>query len=342
MANNLLYIYTKTSGKIFEEGVMHMSRGYNEEIDVDMTPGGRIAVCHSSQYDVNRKIRVNLYKEKSTAFLGENALVKLSVRKTDGTIISTDDSNVISIQTEEPSVGGRWYYILICTTQQMTACVGNNLCEIVVTETDNGVTSIIGSANFTLQVEKDPLAGGIESGSVISDLQEQVDTCVEHSLNDMSINDLSDVDAESATNGQALVYDATNHKWIPGAGGGGGASALADLTDVSLQTTALRRSRHQQLTLVRNGSNWYWTNKGVNIELSGTLYAGVSTLTLQTDDSEFDFDDDYGAEPEIFTSVKGVVPYDVSVSGNAVTMKFIPQSAPLTVYARFTLDGPIN
>ena len=43
-----------------------------------------------------------------------------------------------------------------------------------------------------------------------------------------ALGDLSDVDINTnpPSNGQALVYDATNAEWVPGAGGGGGGSAL--------------------------------------------------------------------------------------------------------------------
>ena len=43
-----------------------------------------------------------------------------------------------------------------------------------------------------------------------------------------TLGDLSDVDINTnpPSNGQALVYNATNAEWVPGAGGGGGGSAL--------------------------------------------------------------------------------------------------------------------
>ncbi len=43
-----------------------------------------------------------------------------------------------------------------------------------------------------------------------------------------ALGDLSDVDINTnpPSNGQALVYDATNAEWVPGAGGGGAGSAL--------------------------------------------------------------------------------------------------------------------
>ena len=155
-------------------------RGYNEEIDVNMVPGGPMSVWHSSQYDELRKLRVNLYNGKSLQYLGSGVTVSLSVRKNDGNIIESSSSDVIKIVEENPWGEGSapWRFIEINTTQQMTACVGKNICEIVVYETVSGETSRVGSANFILEVEKDPLAGGIQSDSEIDDLQAMVDEAV--------------------------------------------------------------------------------------------------------------------------------------------------------------------
>ena len=51
-----------------------------------------------------------------------------------------------------------------------------------------------------------------------------------------ALDDLTDVDINSPTNGQALVYDAGNDVWVNGSAGGGGSSSLAELTDVALAT----------------------------------------------------------------------------------------------------------
>ena len=45
---------------------------------------------------------------------------------------------------------------------------------------------------------------------------------------------LNDVNISSPTDGQALVYDDTSHKWVNGAGGGG-SSTFAGLNDVNVQ-----------------------------------------------------------------------------------------------------------
>lgn len=55
-----------------------------------------------------------------------------------------------------------------------------------------------------------------------------------------ALDDLTNVDITSPTNGQVLKYDSTNQEWVNAneSGGGGGASAVADLTDVNLTSLA--------------------------------------------------------------------------------------------------------
>lgn len=186
-------------------------RGYNEEIDVNMVPGGPMSVWHSSQYDELRKLRVNLYNGKSLQYLGSGVTVSLSVRKNDGNIIESSSSNVIRIVEENPWGEGSapWRFIEINTTQQMTACVGKNICEIVVYETVSGETSRVGSANFILEVEKDPLAGGIHSDSEIDDLEEMV----KEALDGTTLGDLGDVSISGKQEGDSLRYDPTSQEW---------------------------------------------------------------------------------------------------------------------------------
>lgn len=190
-------------------------RGYNEEIDVNMVPGGPMSVWHSSQYDELRKLRVNLYNGKALQYLGSGVSVSLSVRKNDGNIIESSSSDVIKIVEENPWGEGSapWRFIEINTTQQMTACVGKNICEIVVYETVSGETSRVGSANFILEVEKDPLAGGIQSDSEIDDLETMVDEAVDDVLPTKNISDLGDVDLSYAGEGDFIIRNQSTQKW---------------------------------------------------------------------------------------------------------------------------------
>ena len=63
-----------------------------------------------------------------------------------------------------------------------------------------------------------------------------------------------DVNISSPADGQILKYDGTSSKWINGTGGGGGASALDDLTDVDITTPT------DGQTLVYDSANSKWIN----------------------------------------------------------------------------------
>jgi len=63
-----------------------------------------------------------------------------------------------------------------------------------------------------------------------------------------------DVNISSPTDGQILKYDGTSSKWVNGTGGGGGASALDDLTDVDITTPT------DGQTLVYDSTNSKWIN----------------------------------------------------------------------------------
>ena len=85
--------------------------------------------------------------------------------------------------------------------------------------------------NFTDSSTVDPSATGytlaqVEADEFLGDIQwSYVKNAPAFAT---ALGDLSDVDINTTppSNGQTLVYDATNAEWVPGSGGGGGGSAL--------------------------------------------------------------------------------------------------------------------
>lgn len=130
-----------------------------EQIRVDMTPKGIKPVCHSSQYDKGRIIRLNLVDGIQGYKLTGEETLELEVRKPDNNIVTAEVQNTSS------------NYVLIVTTEQMTACEGDSNCEIRVRLGDTD----IGSINFILRVEEDPLKDGIESETEIHNLHTQIE-----------------------------------------------------------------------------------------------------------------------------------------------------------------------
>ena len=137
-----------------------------QTIKLNLIPKGVNPTCYSSQYDTGRVIRVLLFDGITPYTLSNAESVSLSVRKPDNTLITT---SVVNTEAD---------YVDIVTTEQMTAVTGINICEIKITEG----SKVIGSLNFNMQVELDPTAHGLPSGSALDNLQEQVDSCVENSL----------------------------------------------------------------------------------------------------------------------------------------------------------------
>ena len=137
-----------------------------QTIKLNLIPQGVNPTCYSSQYDTGRVIRVLLFEGVTPYTLSDSEAVSLSVRKPDNTLVTT---SVVNTEAE---------YVDIVTTGQMTAVTGVNICELKITEG----SKVIGSLNFNMQVELDPTAHGIPSGSALDNLQEQVDSCVENSL----------------------------------------------------------------------------------------------------------------------------------------------------------------
>ena len=129
-----------------------------ETFNLNIIPGKTCPVCHASQYDIGRTIRINLFENAAVYTLDGTETISVSVRKTDGNVVTASVTNTSD------------NYVEIVTTEQMTACHGANLCELKI---EKGA-DVIGTMNFILEVEQDPLEGGIASQSEIDNLATQV------------------------------------------------------------------------------------------------------------------------------------------------------------------------
>lgn len=135
-----------------------------EQINLNLIPNGTKPVCHVSQYDNGRQFRVNLFDGTSVYSLAGTETIELSVKKTDGTIYTSQITNTSTT------------YLLISTATQMCAAPGENRCELKIT--NSGI--ILGTLNFILDVEEDPLVNGVESQSSIYDLRQQIEDIISH------------------------------------------------------------------------------------------------------------------------------------------------------------------
>lgn len=130
-----------------------------ETIDLNLIPGETPPVCHVSQFDVGREIKANLFDGANVYTLAGTETIKIDVRKPDNhTVSSTLTATASSI------------FVKIVTTEQMTAVAGKSLCKISITSG----SVLIGTTNFIMDVEKDPLDGGVSSPEAYADLEQQV------------------------------------------------------------------------------------------------------------------------------------------------------------------------
>lgn len=135
-----------------------------EIININLIPGLNNPVCHVSQFDVGRTIRLNLYEGSSVYTLSGTETIKLNIRKPDNTVITRDIRNTSST------------YITFNTTEQMCPLPGENVCELSIES--NG--TVIKSINFLMIVEISPLYKGVESQTAIQDLDSQIEYTISH------------------------------------------------------------------------------------------------------------------------------------------------------------------
>ena len=137
-----------------------------ETIKLDLVPGKINPVCHASQYDTGRQIKIELLNDGVPYTLAGTETVTFEERKRDGRVVTAELENN----------GGT--FVILNTTEQMCAVSGACLCVLKIT--DGGVK--IGTLNFFLIVEDDPLNNGLASASEIHNLQTQVNEDVANAL----------------------------------------------------------------------------------------------------------------------------------------------------------------
>lgn len=261
-----------------------------EQITLNLIPKGITPVCHASQYDKQRSIRLNIMDGLQGYILSDET-VELRVRKPDNNIVTA---------AVEYTAGAT--FVIISTTEQMTACDGDNECELRLTRGEQR----IGSLNFTMRVEKDPLKDGIESETEIHNLEEQVADIVANQYDSENV-----IFDETPTAGHGVGFAPTS---------GGTAAALAekaniedlaevatsgemaDLIDVNINSPAGNQA------LVWNPTTQKWENGEVSTVGSIDDLNDVDTTGKGTGDS-LRFDPDAGEEGE-WVAQQTVVPID--------------------------------
>ena len=159
-----------------------------ERIELNICPAGDMPVFHCSQYDVGRPIIIDLKNGDDAFTPTAGTTFELHCRKV--------DDNIVTLDTYE--VDGNT--LTFTSTEQLCACPGDNLCEVAIYLDE----LCMGTLNFMLHVEPDPLAGGLESETQIYNLTEQVEEITQQIIGDdyydvSEVDDLLDLKADKST-----------------------------------------------------------------------------------------------------------------------------------------------
>lgn len=161
----------------------------SEVIKLNLIPSGEMPTYHCSQFDNGRLILIDLFNGEDEYSLPAGYTAELHTRKM--------DNNIVTLATTSVSSN----HLTFTSTEQLTACAGNNLSEVSIKDANDYV---VGTLNFWLYVEKDPLQGGLTSTSSIHDLTDQIEEITteivgENYYNKSETDDLLDLKADKST-----------------------------------------------------------------------------------------------------------------------------------------------
>lgn len=253
-----------------------------EVINLNLIPSGANPVAHASQFDTGRHTRFNLMNGATPYTLDGTETLTVSVRKNDGHIVTEAITNTSDS------------YVEVITTEQMTACAGDNLAQIKIEKGGD----ILGYLNYIMRIQVDPEDGGDPSASFIHDLEQQIADAVADqydaadvvfdaaptaghgvgfavtsegvktaddavaALIPTELDDLSDVTTSAPTSGEALVWDGS--KWTNGTVSTVG--SIDDLNDVDTTGKAEGDS------LRYDSGSGEWVAKPIVIEVTQAEY----------------------------------------------------------------------
>lgn len=327
-----------------------------ERIKLNLIPSGVAPVVHLSQYDEGREFGIDLFEGESVYVLDGTETLTVNVRKPDGHIVTEGVTNTGTSS------------LTVTTTEQMTAVKGTNLANLKIEK--GSVT--IATLNFLMAVEVDPLENGDPSESFIHNLETQiaqavseqydsanvvfdpapttghgtgfavtsegVKTAIDNAIGGLSIpedlNDLSDVDTTTPTQGEALVWDGT--KWVNGT-----VSTVGNLDDLSdVDTTG----KQEGDSLRYIGGEW--KAKPTTVEMTQAEYDAIVDFTpyanthiVITDAPNLNptaSDIEYSSGVTVKQAIDGIVESGSNANGNYI--KYADGTMICTKTTEFSID----
>lgn len=170
-----------------------------QTLKLDINPKGEIPVLYVSQYDNGREFGIELVEGEEAYNVPSGYSVQLNVRKTDSKLVTKAPATIVD------------NIITFTTTEQMTACPGENIASISLKDTND---IVITTLYFLVSVQRDVLAGGLDSASEIHDLEQQVASIVPEVIGDDYYNK-TETDALLHNKVDASVLNANYYsKWV--------------------------------------------------------------------------------------------------------------------------------
>ena len=165
-----------------------------QKIELNLIPkkGEQPVVFYASQYETARPFIAVLKWGDSEFAPGVDCYAEIDIRKNDDNlVVITDD---IAIDNNEVSV--------ILPVQAVT-CIGKNLGQVKIYSADD---HLIAALNFILEVQADPLAGGVTSETAIDNLTQQIEDITQEVIGD---------DYYNKTETDALLADKADKSELP-------------------------------------------------------------------------------------------------------------------------------
>lgn len=137
-----------------------------QRIELNLIPkqGDEPVVFYASQYETTRPFIADLMWGDTEFAPGDDCWAEIDIRKNDDNlVVITED---VAIDNNEVSV--------ILPVQAVT-CIGKNLGQVKIYAGDE---QLIAALNFILEVQPDPLAGGVTSETAIDNLTTQIDDII--------------------------------------------------------------------------------------------------------------------------------------------------------------------
>ena len=153
-----------------------------QKIELNLIPkkGDEPVIFYASQYESARPFIAVLKWGDSEFAPGDDCYAEIDIRKNDNNlVVITDD---VAIDNNEVSV--------ILPVQALT-CIGKNLGQVKIHAADD---HLIAALNFILEVQPDPLAGGVNSETAIDNLTTQIESIAEEVIGE-NYYDKTEVDA---------------------------------------------------------------------------------------------------------------------------------------------------